>query len=145
MTGNIAISTPIPSVEPRAEAAAAQPIAEQELWEALDAVNCRAFVEARHGGLDSAVGERGGLLSGGERQRISIARALLRDPQLLVLDEPTNNLDKESVAALLDIIEKLKRQATLLIVSHDPRVLQRADRIFLLEGGVVVSAPEPGR
>jgi ABC-type multidrug transport system ATPase subunit len=60
---------------------------------------------------------------------------------LLVLDEPTNNLDKESVAALLDIIEKLKRQATLLIVSHDPRVLQRADRVFLLEGGVLVSPP----
>ena len=113
---------------------------EHELWEALDAVNCRGFVEARHGGLDSPVGERGGLLSGGERQRLSIARALLRRPQLLVLDEPTNNLDKESVAALLEIFEKLKRQATLLIVSHDPRVLQRADRIFLLESGILVSA-----
>lgn len=112
---------------------------EQELWDALDAVNCRAFVEARHGGLDSEVGERGALLSGGERQRISIARALLRRPQLLVLDEPTNNLDKESVAALLDILEKLKCQATLLIVSHDPRVLERADRLFLLEGGAVVT------
>ncbi|MDH4022314.1 MAG: ABC transporter ATP-binding protein/permease, partial [Gammaproteobacteria bacterium] len=125
----------------RANLACVRPEAtEQELWEVLDAANCRAFVEARHGGLDSTVGERGGLLSGGERQRLSIARALLRRPQLLVLDEPTNNLDKESVAALLDIIEKLKRQATLLIVSHDPRVLQRADRIYLLEGGAVVSA-----
>jgi ATP-binding cassette subfamily C protein len=113
---------------------------EPELWAVLDAVNCRAFVEARHGGLDSAVGERGVLLSGGERQRISIARALLRHPQLLVLDEPTNNLDKESVAALLDILEKLKSQATLLVVSHDPRVIQRADRVFMLEGGELLSA-----
>jgi ATP-binding cassette subfamily C protein len=113
---------------------------EQELWEVLDAVNCRTFVEGRHGGLDSEVGERGGLLSGGERQRLSIARALLRRPQLLVLDEPTNNLDKESVAALLEIFGKLKRQATLLIVSHDPRVLQCADRIFLLENGILFPA-----
>lgn len=114
---------------------------EAELQEVLDAVNCRAFVEARRGGLDGEVGERGGLLSGGERQRISIARALLRRPQLLVLDEPTNNLDKESVAALLEILERLKRHATLLVVSHDPRILQRADRIFLLEGGVLVAGP----
>jgi len=116
---------------------------EDDLWNVLDAVNCRAFVEARLGGLDSAVGERGVLLSGGERQRISIARALLRQPQLLVLDEPTNNLDKESVAALLEILEKLKGQATLLVVSHDPRVLQRADRVFMLEGGELLGSPAP--
>ncbi len=73
---------------------------EQQLWDALDAVNCRAFLEARRGGLDAEVGERGALISGGERQRICIARALLRQPHLLVLDEPTNNLDAESVPAL---------------------------------------------
>ena len=112
---------------------------EQELWTALDAVNCRSFVASRRNGLDSSVGERGGLLSGGERQRISIARALLRRPQLLVLDEPTNNLDEESVGALLDILDALKRHATLLVVSHDPRILQRADRIVHVEGGTVVS------
>jgi ATP-binding cassette subfamily C protein len=112
---------------------------EQELWEVLDAVNCRSFVETRRGGLDGEVGERGGLLSGGERQRISIARALLRQPQLLVLDEPTNNLDTESVVALLDIVEKLKHHATLLVVSHDQRLLQRADRVFMLESGMLVA------
>jgi ATP-binding cassette subfamily C protein len=108
---------------------------EQDLWEVLDAVNCRAFVEARRGQLDSEVGERGNLLSGGERQRISIARALLRKPQLLVLDEPTNNLDADSVRALLDVLRTLKHQTTLLVISHDPRVLRQADRVFQIEGG----------
>jgi len=118
---------------------------EQQLWGVLDAANCRGFIESRRGGLDSDVGERGALLSGGERQRISIARALLRRPQLLVLDEPTNNLDTESVSALLEILESLKRQATLLVVSHDERILQRADRVFWLERGVLVSEPDTRR
>lgn len=113
---------------------------EQDLWDVLDAVNSRAFVEARRNRLDSDVGERGGLLSGGERQRISIARALLRRPQLLVLDEPTNNLDKDSILALLDILDRLRRHATLLVISHDPRILQRADRVFRVDGGTVVAA-----
>jgi ATP-binding cassette subfamily C protein len=112
---------------------------EQELWDVLDAVNARAFVELRRDGIDSSVGERGNLLSGGERQRLSIARALLRGPQLLVLDEPTNNLDTDSVSALINALETLKRQATLLIVSHDPRILRRADRVFRVEGGSVVA------
>jgi ATP-binding cassette subfamily C protein len=111
---------------------------EQELWDVLDAVNSRTFVESRRNRLDSEVGERGGLLSGGERQRISIARALLRRPQLLVLDEPTNNLDEDSVVALLEILDRLTRQATLLVISHDPRILQQANRIFRVEGGTVV-------
>jgi ATP-binding cassette subfamily C protein len=111
---------------------------EQELWDVLDAVNSRTFVEARRNRLDSEVGERGSLLSGGERQRISIARALLRKPQLLVLDEPTNNLDKDSVLALLEVLDRLKRHATLLVISHDPRILQRADRVFHVEGGTVL-------
>ena len=75
----------------------------------------------------------------GMKQRLSIALALLPKPELLVLDEPTNNLDEESVEALLDILDALKRHATLLVVSHDPRILQRADRIVHVEGGTVVA------
>lgn len=111
---------------------------ERDLWEVLDAVNGRAFVEARAGGLDNVVGERGGLLSGGERQRICIARALLRRPQLLVLDEPTNNLDVASVTALLEVLDSLRDRATLLVISHDPRVLQRADTVHWLADGALV-------
>lgn len=118
---------------------------DEELWAVLDTVNARAFVEARAGGLDGVVGERGGLLSGGERQRLSIARALLRHPQLLVLDEPTNNLDEASERALFDVLENLKRQTTLLVISHDQRILERADRRFQLANGQLVPGPERER
>jgi len=110
---------------------------EQDLWGVLDAVKARAFVESRDDGLDTRVGERGRLLAGGERQRICIARALLRDPQLLVLDEPTNNLDAASEAALLDLLQDLKQEATLIVVSHEKRILRCADRVFELEEGTL--------
>ncbi len=116
---------------------------ERQLWDVLDAAHCRVFIESKPGGLDFLAGERGARLSGGERQRVSIARALLREPQLLVLDEPTNNLDAASVDALLDILEGLKRQATLLVVSHDHAILQRADRIFWVESGGIVDETSP--
>ncbi len=112
---------------------------EKDLWDVLDAVNARAFVELQPDGLARVVGERGNRLSGGERQRLAIARALLRNPQLLVLDEPTNNLDKESEEALLDLLGELKRQVTLLVISHDYRILDRADRVFRLEDGALLA------
>jgi ATP-binding cassette subfamily C protein len=111
---------------------------EQDIWNVLDIVNARKFVEAREGGLDSVVGERGCQLSGGERQRLSIARALLREPQLLVLDEPTNNLDDKSVSALIEVLPKVQANTTLLLVSHDARVLDLAGRIYELKGGRLV-------
>jgi ATP-binding cassette subfamily C protein len=113
---------------------------EEELWQVLESVNSREFVAAREHGLDAPVGERGNLLSGGERQRISIARALLRSPQLLVLDEPTNNLDRDSERALLDVLENLKTKTTLLVISHDQDILDRADRVFHLKDGVVTAS-----
>jgi ATP-binding cassette subfamily C protein len=114
---------------------------EAELWDVLDAVNCRTFVESRPSGLDSPVGERGALLSGGERQRLCIGRALLRDPQLLVLDEPTNNLDRDSERAVLDLLLSLKARTTLLVISHDESLLRIADRVYRLEdGGIVIDS-----
>jgi len=115
---------------------------ERELWDVLDAVKARAFVESRRDGLDSTVGEQGRLLAGGERQRICIARALLRDPQLLVLDEPTNNLDEASEGALLEFLQDLKDKATLIVISHEKRILRCADRVFELEEGVLSRASE---
>jgi ATP-binding cassette subfamily C protein len=108
---------------------------DKELWGVLDTVNARGFVEANSDMLDRNVGERGGLLSGGERQRLSIARALLRRPQLLILDEPTNNLDEASEKALFEVLEKLKRATTLLVISHDQQILDRADHLFQVDGG----------
>ena len=112
---------------------------DEQLWEVLEAVNSRGFVESSPEKLDRLVGERGSLISSGERQRLSIARALLRKPQLLVLDEPTNNLDEASESALFEILEKLSKETTLLVVSHDQRLLERSDRLFMLENGVLVS------
>jgi ABC-type multidrug transport system fused ATPase/permease subunit len=112
---------------------------DKELWGVLDTVNARGFVEANSDMLDRNVGERGGLLSGGERQRLSIARALLRRPQLLILDEPTNNLDEASEKALFEVLEKLKRATTLLVISHDQQILERADRLFQVDGGQLVA------
>ena len=111
---------------------------DRELRKVLDAVNACDFIESKPDKLDRPVGERGSLLSGGERQRLSIARALLRKPQLLVLDEPTNNLDSESVLALHEVLENLRHKATLLVISHDPGILQQADRVFQLDNGVLV-------
>jgi ATP-binding cassette subfamily C protein len=106
-----------------------------QLWQALEAVNASDFVRGRARGLDGDVGERGALISGGERQRLSIARALLREPQLLVLDEPTNNLDARSVEALLEAIENLRGRTTLLVISHDARVLECADLVVEFRDG----------
>ena len=77
--------------------------------------------------------ERTGGVCTESAERLSIARALLRNPQLVVLDEPTNNLDHDSVHALLDILTRLKGQTTLLSVSHDSRIVRVADRGFRLD------------
>jgi ATP-binding cassette, subfamily C, bacterial len=115
-------------------------VSDQEIWNVLEIVNSREFVKAREGKLDSMVGERGNQLSGGERQRLSIARALLRQPQLLVLDEPTNNLDEESVLALLDVLPRVRAATTLLLISHDPRILALADKVFELKDGILTQS-----
>ena len=104
----------------------------------LEMVNSRVFVETRKGKLDSPVGERGILLSGGERQRLSLARALLREPQLIILDEPTNNLDRASELALFEVLDNLKRKTTLLVISHDRSILERADHVLQLDKGVII-------
>lgn len=113
---------------------------ESEILNALEAVNADKAFMAKPDGLDTVVGERGCLLSGGERQRLSIARALLRRPQLLVLDEPTNNLDQQSEESLLKILDSLKKQTTLIVITHNKKLSQLADRAFDLEDGALVPA-----
>jgi ATP-binding cassette subfamily C protein len=81
------------------------------------------------------VGERGGLLSGGQRQRILIARALVRRPQLLILDEATSALDPTTAAALAETLRGLKGQVTILAISHQPDLVEAADRVYQLEKG----------
>lgn len=94
------------------------------------------FVNAFPEGLQTVVGERGGLLSGGQRQRIAIARALAHNPSFLILDEPTSALDPESERTICETLQKLSNNLTIIAVSHQPAVINAADRVFILANGV---------
>lgn len=94
------------------------------------------FVNSLPEGLQTIVGERGGLLSGGQRQRIAIARALAHSPSFLILDEPTSALDPESEKTICETLQKLAENLTIIAVSHQPAVINAADRVFILSNGV---------
>lgn len=89
-----------------------------DVWESLEQASAAGFVAELPEGLDAVVGDRGVRLSGGERQRLALARALLRRPSLLVLDEATANLDSENEARIQDAIERLHGALTILVVAH---------------------------
>jgi ATP-binding cassette, subfamily B, bacterial MsbA len=123
----------------RANIAYARPDATAEQIEtAARAANAHEFVERMPQGYDTVVGERGVELSGGQRQRIAIARALLRDPPILILDEATSALDTESERLIQEAIEKLLEGRTVFVIAHRLSTVQRADQILVLEEGRVV-------
>lgn len=106
-----------------------------ELWSALDNANARAFVERLPEGLDTRVGERGVKLSVGERQRVSIARALLRNPPILLLDEATASVDTETERLIQEALDRLMRQRTSFVIAHRLSTVRHADRIYVVEQG----------
>ncbi|MGE0160434.1 MAG: ABC transporter ATP-binding protein [Gemmatimonadales bacterium] len=108
-----------------------------EIEAAARAAHAHAFVSELPHGYDTVVGERGVELSGGQRQRIAIARALLRDAPILVLDEATSSLDAESERVIRDAIEKLLEGRTVLVIAHRLSTVHRADEILVVERGTI--------
>jgi ABC-type transport system involved in cytochrome bd biosynthesis fused ATPase/permease subunit len=112
---------------------------EEEMKEALRKVNLLDFVSAEKG-LDTEILERGANLSGGQRQRLALARAILHDTPMYIFDEVTSNIDAESEALIMEIIQKLAETKTIVVISHRMANVVNADRIYVLEGGRVVES-----
>ncbi|MGH7931810.1 MAG: ABC transporter ATP-binding protein, partial [Candidatus Binataceae bacterium] len=117
---------------------------ETEMREALRMAAAEDFTLALPNGIDTMVGERGALISQGERQRLALARALLRRPALLILDEATNSLDYENEARVLGTIEALRGGLTVLMIAHRLSAIRWADLIYVIEDGRVVESGEWG-
>jgi len=111
--------------------------AEEDLWRVLEAANARAFVEALPEKLDTQVGERGVRLSVGEKQRLSIARALLKNPPILLLDEATASVDTETERLIQQALERLMVNRTSFVIAHRLSTVRHADRIYVLDHGQV--------
>jgi ABC-type bacteriocin/lantibiotic exporter with double-glycine peptidase domain len=116
---------------------------DEEIVVAAETATAHAFIERLPEGYDTRVGDEGVGLSGGQRQRIAIARALLGEPGLLLLDEPTTYLDEAGVTALMANLASLPRVPTVVLVTHDPQAAAHADRVVELRDGRVVSDSGP--
>ncbi len=109
-----------------------------ELWRAADAANAREFIERLPAGLESVVGERGVKLSVGEKQRLSIARALLKDPPILILDEATASVDTATERLIQEALERLMFHRTSIVIAHRLSTIVHADQILVLDHGRII-------
>ncbi len=107
----------------------------ERVVEAAKAANAHEFIIAMPGGYDTVIGDRGVQLSGGQRQRLAIARALLKNPQILILDEATSSLDVESEALVQEAIDRLVKGRTTLVIAHRLSTIRNADKIIVVENG----------
>jgi len=110
----------------------------EEVVAAARMANAHKFILQRPDGYDSRVGSRGDRLSGGERQRIAIARAILANPQILILDEATSSLDVESEMAIQRALTRVARNRTTFIIAHRLSTIRNADRLLVLDRGRIV-------
>lgn len=110
---------------------------DKEVWEAVKAANAEKFIRGLPNGIETKVGDRGLVLSGGQRQRIAIARAILKDPAILILDEATSALDTESEKIVQDALEKLMVGRTSFVIAHRLSTVKNADQIFVLNNGYI--------
>lgn len=111
---------------------------EEEVQQAIEAAYVSEFTDRFDEGLETLIGERGVKLSGGQRQRIAIARAILADPTILILDEATSNLDAESEAYIQQSMDRLLAGRTTFVIAHRLSTIRRADQILVIEDGSIV-------
>ncbi|MCI0524394.1 MAG: ABC transporter ATP-binding protein/permease, partial [Acidobacteria bacterium] len=112
----------------------------EEIINAARLANASEFIERMPQGYDTMIGERGVTLSGGQRQRIAIARAIIRDSPILILDEPSSGLDAASEELVFDAINRLTQKKTTIVIAHRLTTVRKADVIFVLQDGVVVES-----
>ena len=111
---------------------------EDQLLNAVNAAYVNEFTDRFSDGLDTLIGERGVKLSGGQRQRIAIARAMLADPKILILDEATSNLDNESESLIQKSLTKLMKGRTTFVIAHRLSTIRQANQILVIENGEIV-------
>lgn len=131
LRSNIAFGVPLEMID------------ETSLWRAVKSAQLEAYVTSLPQGIDTLVGERGVRLSGGQRQRIGIARALYNNPEVLVLDEATSSLDMDTESSVMDAVNALHGQKTIIIVAHRLSTVSNCDKLFRLEEGNLVLEGSP--
>ena len=107
----------------------------EKVIEAAKRARCHDFIMKLPQGYDTVIGESGGTLSGGERQRLSIARAMMKDAPIIILDEATANVDPENEQELMEAIDALTHEKTVIMIAHRLSTVVNADRIFVLNEG----------
>jgi ATP-binding cassette subfamily B protein len=116
---------------------------DEEIWEALEKANAKEFVQDFPDGLDTEIGERGLKLSGGQKQRLQLARALLADAPILILDEATSSLDTKSEREVQTALEALMKDKLVIMIAHRLSTIQDVDRILVIEDGKIADTGSP--
>ncbi len=110
----------------------------REIEQAAKVANAHEFIIQKEKGYQTNIGDRGSKLSGGERQRVTIARAVLKNPPILILDEATSSLDTESERLVQDAINKMMQNRTCMVIAHRLSTIRHADEIIVLQKGKIV-------
>jgi subfamily B ATP-binding cassette protein MsbA len=116
-----------------------EPLTDEEIIEAAKVANAHNFIIQKEEGYHTNIGDRGSKLSGGERQRLTIARAVVKNPPLLILDEATSHLDTESEMLVQRALSNLIENRTVIVIAHRLSTVRNADRIVMLSRGKIVA------